>query len=208
LKIVSIILARSGSKGIPNKNIIKLNNKPLISYAITASVKSKVHETWVSSDSNKILNIAKKFKANTLLRPKKYSTDKATSESALIHFASKVNFDIMVFIQATSPLIIPQDINKSLVLLKKYDSVISVSKLDQFVWNNKKPNYDLNNRQRRQNNNQSYLETGSIFVTKRENFLASKNRISGKIGFVEVPRSRSFDIDTYEDLNIVKKIIK
>ena len=208
MKIVSIILARSGSKGIPNKNIIKLNNKPLISYAITASVKSKVHETWVSSDSNKILNIAKKFKANTLLRPKKYSTDKATSESALIHFASKVNFDIMVFIQATSPLIIPQDINKSLVLLKKYDSVISVSKLDQFVWNNKKPNYDLNNRQRRQNNNQSYLETGSIFVTKRENFLASKNRISGKIGFVEVPRSRSFDIDTYEDLNIVKKIIK
>ena len=208
MKIVSIILARSGSKGIPNKNIIKLNNKPLISYAITASVKSKVDETWVSSDSNKILNIAKKFKANTLLRPKKYSTDKATSESALIHFASKVNFDIMVFIQATSPLIIPQDINKSLVLLKKYDSVISVSKLDQFVWNNKKPNYDLNNRQRRQNNNQSYLETGSIFVTKRENFLASKNRISGKIGFVEVPRSRSFDIDTYEDLNIIKKIIK
>ena len=208
MKIVSIILARSGSKGIPNKNIIKLNNKPLISYAITASVKSKVDETWVSSDSNKILNIAKKFKANTLLRPKKYSTDNATSESALIHFASKVNFDIMVFIQATSPLIIPQDINKSLVLLKKYDSVISVSKLDQFVWNNKKPNYDLNNRQRRQNNNQSYLETGSIFVTKRENFLASKNRISGKIGFMEVPRSRSFDIDTYEDLNIVKKIIK
>ena len=209
MKIVSIILARSGSKQIPNKNLVKVNNKPLIFYSINASLKSKVNETWVSSDSEKILRIAKRFGAKTLLRPQKYATDNASSESALLHFAKNVFFDIVVFIQPTSPLIIPSDINKGISLInKKYDSIISVSELNQFVWKNKKPNYDINNRKRRQNEPQTYIETGSFFITKRKNLLINKNRISGRIGFVEVPRIRSFDIDTYDDLLIVKKILK
>ena len=139
MKIVSIILARSGSKQIPNKNLVKVNNKPLIFYSINASLKSKVNETWVSSDSEKILRIAKRFGAKTLLRPQKYATDNASSESALLHFAKNVFFDIVVFIQPTSPLIIPSDINKGISLInKKYDSIISVSELNQFVWKNKK----------------------------------------------------------------------
>jgi len=208
LKIVTIILARSGSKGIHNKNLIKINRKPLISFSIIASVNSKVNETWVSSDSEEILKVSKRYKAKTIIRPKKYATDYATSESALLHFASKINFDILVFLQPTSPLVKSHDINKAINMMKKYDSVISVSKINQFVWTNNKPNYNINNRKRRQNNFESYLETGSIFVTKRKNLLKSKNRISGKIGFLEVPRARSFDIDTYEDLNIIKKLIK
>ena len=208
LKIVSVILARSGSKSIPNKNIINLNSKPLISYSIEASINSKVDETWVSSDSDKILQIAKNFKANTLKRPKKFATDTASSEVALMHFAENIDFDILVFIQPTSPLIIPRDINRGLQMIKKYDSVISVSKLDQFVWTKNKPNYDIKNRKRRQIKEQTYIETGSFFITSRRRLLLSKNRISGNVGFVKIPFSRSFDIDTREDLEIVKKLIK
>ena len=200
-------MARSGSKGIPNKNIIKINKKPLIWYSINASLKSNVNETWVSSDSQKILEIANKYNAYTILRPKKFATDNATSESALLHFASKVQFDILIFLQPTSPLIISKDINKAINMLKIYDSVLTVSEINQFVWTNKKPNYDINNRKRRQKKHESFLETGSLFATKRKYLLKSKNRISGKIGFLKVPRSRSFDIDTYEDLDIIKKFL-
>ena len=56
MKIVSVILARGGSKGIPSKNIIDLNGKPLISYTIQASQKSNVDSTWVSTDCPKINN--------------------------------------------------------------------------------------------------------------------------------------------------------
>ena len=209
MKIVSIILARSGSKQIPNKNLVKINNKPLIFYSINASLKSKVNETWVSSNSDKILSVAKKLGAKTILRPQKYATDSASSESALLHFAKNVFFDILVFIQPTSPLIIPSDINKGITLIKKkFDSVISVSELNQFVWKNNQPNYDINKRKRRQKESTTYIETGSFFITKRKNLLINKNRISGKIGFVEVPKIRAFDIDTYQDLSIVKKILK
>ena len=208
MKIVSVILARSGSKGIPNKNIVKINNKPLISYSINASLKSKVHETYVSSDSKKILKIAENLNAKTILRPKKFATDTASSESALLHFCSKVDFDILVFLQPTSPMIINTDINKALNMMKKFDSVLSVSQINQFVWTNGIPNYNLKNRKRRQDNHESFLETGSLFVTKRKNLIKSKNRISGKIGFLLIPRIRSFDIDTYEDLSIIKKLLK
>ena len=207
MKIVSVILARSGSKGIPNKNIIKIKKKPLIWYSINASLKSNVNETWVSSDSQKILEIANKYNAYTILRPKKFATDNATSESALLHFASKVQFDILIFLQPTSPLIISKDINKAINMLKIYDSVLTVSEINQFVWTNKIPNYDINNRKRRQKKHESILETGSLFATKRKYLLKSKNRISGKIGFLKVPRSRSFDIDTYEDLDIIKNFL-
>lgn len=208
MKIVSVILARSGSKGIPNKNIIKIKSKPLIYYSIKASIRSKVSETWVSSDSKKILKIANSYKAKTILRPKKFATDNATSESALFHFAENVNFEILVFIQPTSPLIIPEDINKALKMMKIYDSVITVSKLDQFVWTKNKPNYDINKRRTRQKKESTFIETGSLFVTTKKNLLLNRNRISGKIGFVEIPRIRSFDLDTYEDLEIIKKILK
>ena len=161
-------MARSGSKGIPNKNIIKINKKPLIWYSINASLKSNVNETWVSSDSQKILEIANKYNAYTILRPKKFATDNATSESALLHFASKVQFDILIFLQPTSPLIISKDINKAINMLKIYDSVLTVSEINQFVWTNKKPNYDINNRKRRQKKHESFLETGSLFATKKK----------------------------------------
>ena len=73
-KTYSIILARGGSKGIKNKNLVKINNKPLIFWTIFQSLKSKkIDEVWVSSDSKKILSISKKIGANIIKRPKKFS---------------------------------------------------------------------------------------------------------------------------------------
>lgn len=187
--------------------MVNLAGRPLIYYAIQASKKSLVEETWVSSDSDEILDISKNLGAKTIKRPKELSDDNAPSESALIHFAENVDFDILVFIQCTSPLIKFQDINKGLEKIKKFDSIVSVSETHQMFWNAKGPLYDINKRARRQNSIKRYLETGSFFITSKKNLLKYQNRLSGNIGFVEIPKYRSFDIDSFDDLKIVELII-
>ena len=206
-KKVTIIPARAGSKGIPNKNLTNLKGKPLVAYSIMASKKSCVDETWVSSEDDEILNISKAYGARAIKRPDALASDTASSESVLLHFAEQVDFDILVFLQPTSPMTIPEDINNGIKMMEQFDSVITVSESNQFHWSNEVPSYDINNRKRRQDCEQVYIETGAMFITSRISLLQTKNRISGKVGFLKVPRSRSFDIDTYEDLELVRKLM-
>ncbi len=207
MKIVSLIPARKGSKGIKNKNLIDLCGKPLIYYSIQASINSLVEETWVSSDSDEILEISKNLGSKIIKRPKELSEDNSTSESALIHFAKNTDFDILVFIQCTAPLIKSKDINKGIQKMNSFDSIVSVAETTQMFWDSNGPLYDIKNRLRRQNSIRRYLETGSFFITTKKNLLKFNNRLSGNIGFVEIPKYRSFDIDDYDDLRLVKAIL-
>ena len=207
MKIVSLIPARKGSKGIKNKNLIDLCGKPLIQYSIEASINSLVEETWVSSDSDEILEISKNLGAKTIKRPKELSEDNSTSESALLHFSKNTDFDILVFIQCTAPFVKSNDINQGIEKMRSFDSVVSVTETTQLFWDSNGPLYDINNRLRRQNSVKRYLETGSFFITTKKKLMEFNNRLSGNIGFVEIPKFRSFDIDDYNDLRLVKAII-
>ena len=208
MQIITLIPARGQSKGIPRKNIIDVCGKPLLSYAIQESIESISNETWVSTDDDEISDISTLYGARVIKRPDDISEDSSTSESALLHFVEKVNnFDILVFLQATCPFIEANDINKAVKLMDDYDSVISVSKFDQFLWRENTPLYNIHNRKHRQNREQVYVETGSMFVSTKEGLLDSHNRISGKIGFVEVPKWRSVDIDTFDDLELARKLM-
>ena len=207
MKIVSLIPARKGSKGIKNKNLIDICGKPLIQYSIEASINSLVEETWVSSDSDEILEISKNLGAKTIKRPKELSEDNSTSESALLHFAKNTDFDILVFIQCTAPFVKSNDINQGIEKMRSFDSVVSVTETTQLFWDSNGPLYDINNRLRRQNSVKRYLETGSFFITTKKKLMEFNNRLSGNIGFVEIPKFRSFDIDDYNDLRLVKAII-
>ena len=128
MKIVSLITARGGSKEIPKKNIVNINSKPLIWYSINASLNSNVNETWLSTDSKEIKNIAVECGAKVIMRPDEISTGKSQSEEALLHFADNVDFDILVFIQPTSPFISRKYINDGLEKMARYDSVFTVTK--------------------------------------------------------------------------------
>ena len=210
MKIVSVILARGGSKGIPNKNIIDLNGKPLIYYTINESIKSNVNETWVSSDSDEILEISKQYDANILKRPDNISTDTSSSEDALLHFTKNVDFDILVFIQPTSPLLKYYYINKGLELIEQYDSIFSVNKEHwKPFWNKdiQPIEWDITNRPRRQDKDFYYVENGAFYITTRKNLLKSKNRYSGDIGIIEMKNNESFQIDTFDDLELIKKLM-
>ena len=210
MKIVSVILARGGSKGIKKKNIIEIKNKPLIAFAIEASNNSLVDETWVSTDNEEIAYVSGKYGANILNRPKELATDTSKSEDALVHFANNVDFDILVFIQPTSPLLSETYINDGIKMMDEYDSVFSAYRehwIPRWTLDSKPIDWDIYDRPRRQDVDESYVENGSFYITTKENLLKSNLRYSGKIGVVEMPLGESFQIDTMEDLNFIKKII-
>ena len=212
MKIVSVILARGGSKEIPSKNIINVKGKPLIYYTIKASQESNVQETWVSTDCTKIKKVAQKFNANVLDRPKIISQDFSKSEEALIHFSEKIEFDVLVFIQPTSPLLKSKDINKGirLILDEGYNSVFSVYKqhwIPRWTLDIKPINWKTNNRPMRQEVNEEYVENGAFYITTKTSLLKSQLRYSGKKNIVVMPLSRSFQIDTLEDLKLIQGLL-
>ena len=214
MKIVSVILARGGSKEIPNKNIISLNGKPLLSYVIGASKNADIDETWVSTDSKKIKEVAQLCGAQVIDRPDNISGDFSKSEEALKHFSDNVNFDILVFIQPTSPLLNASDINRGLQLFRNkrynYDSVFSAYKehwIPKWSMNIQPINWNIDNRPMRQAKEDKYIENGAFYITSREQFLKSNLRYGGNIGIVEMPNYRSFQIDTLNDLKLIEKIL-
>lgn len=211
LRIVSLILARGNSKGIVNKNITNLCGKPLIAHAIEASLKSDVHETWVSTDSREITEIAIKYGANVIKRPDELAKDTSPSEDALLHFLENNLFDVLVFIQPTSPLIKAEYINEGIFKMQEYDSVFSVCK-EHWVprWNLDitPDNWNPKFRPRRQDMPEKYIENGAFYITTRDVLCREKNRYGGRLGVVEMPYMHSFQVDTYEDLELIRKIIE
>ncbi len=211
MKIVSVILARGGSKGIPKKNVIDLCGHPLIYFVINTSLNSNVNETWVSTDDDEIARISESLGVKVIKRPVELAQDNSSSEDALMHFANNVEFDILVFIQPTSPLIIPSDINKGIKMMDVYDSVFSAYVDDwKGLWNeNLDPiHWDVYNRPRRQEIGKIYVENGAFYITKRSNLLKSKLRYSGKIGVIIMPFLRSLQIDNYDELDLIRSLIE
>jgi CMP-N,N'-diacetyllegionaminic acid synthase len=213
MRICSFIPARGGSKGIPHKNIIDLNGLPLICYSINASLASNVDETWVSTDSEAIRDVAELHGANVLRRPAEISGDDCPTEAAIEHFIDNIEPDIVVFLQATSPMTLAEDINKGLDLMstKQYDSLFSAVKSnDILVWNDKMEplNYDPQHRGDRQHRSRYiYIETGGFYIFTSSFFRQTGCRMGGRIGVVEIPFWRSFEIDAREDLHNIERLI-
>jgi N-acylneuraminate cytidylyltransferase len=211
MKIVSLILARGGSKGIPNKNIIEINGNPLLYYTANASLNSNVNETWVSTDCDKINNVAQNIGCKVIDRPKEISGDNSKSDEALVHFAENIDFDILVFIQPTSPLLKSSDINKGLKKMKNYDSVFSVTKehwIPRWSETGEPIDWEINDRPMRQDVKETFIENGAFYITTKKQLMNSKLRYGGNIGMIEMPLHRSFQIDTHDDLLLMKKILK
>lgn len=212
MNIKTVILARGGSKGIPNKNIVGINGKPLLRYTIDAAKKSNAKDVWVSTDCPRIMMVAIQNKANVLMRPSSISGDKCKSEEALLHFAKTIKFDTLVFIQPTSPLILPEDINKGLDMIKSglYDSVFSAHKehwIPRWTMEVKPDGWDVASRPMRQDREEKWIENGAVYITTRKQLEESKLRYGGNIGILEMPMHRSFQIDTMEDLELIKKCL-
>ena len=208
-KFKILIPARGGSKRIPNKNVISINGNPLISYSIREALKL-TEDVYVSTDCDKIAMVAKEWGAKVIERPSSISGAHSKTEEAVKHFLELKDTDMIVVLQATSPLVRYDMISEGIQLLKKYDSVISVCEDRSFYWDSygKPVNFIPGERPRTQDMMPWYKENGAFYITTKESFNKTGLLYSGKAGFVEMSGEESIDIDNIEDVKLLKKIIK
>jgi len=208
--IKTVILARGGSKGIPRKNIIDVNGKPLLHYTIEAAKASKANDVYVSTDCCAIMRSAIDANANVLMRPKDLAGDNTKSEDALIHFVETIACDAVVFLQPTSPLVLSEDIDNAIEMMKDHDSVFSAYKehwIPRWSCDGKPDGWHPLSRPMRQDRAGRWVENGAIYIVKRDLLIANRIRYGGQIGIVEMPMHRSFQVDTMDDLELIKKCL-
>ena len=226
-KILSIILARGGSKGIKDKNIKKLGKLPLIAWTIKEALKSKKNLTvYLSTDSKKIANIGKRYGAKIpFIRPKKFAKDTSSSVDAIEHAVNflkkkQLNFDYVLLLEPTSPLRTYQDIDRAInkITSKNYDSLVSVSKLEafhpSFLYKQNSKGYLSPFRKsgkkyiRRQDLETMYFLEGSIYISKVTTLMKKRTFCHDKtIPFI-MPKWKSIEIDDKLDLVMAEAIIK
>ncbi len=224
-RIIAIIPARSGSKGLPDKNIRILNGKPLIAYSIVAAQESGIFdEIFLSTDSQEYANMAIQYGAKVpFLRSDKLATDTASTwdcvKEALEQYETiGKKFDIFVLLQPTSPLRTPQDIVAAVekVMLKNADAVVSVSEADHSpLWYNTLPeNKSLNGFLRpeifiktRQELPTYYRINGAVYVVRTEYFARSQNIYDCNSFAYIMSRENSVDIDTSLDFSITEHLL-
>ncbi len=216
MKNLIIIPARKNSKRIKNKNLISVLKKPLIFWTIKYAKKldKKKFDILVTSDCEKIKRICKKEKIFFLDRPKRLSGDFASMHDVIFHAFknNKISYDYIILLQPTSPLRKPNLVTESIRILNKkknFDSLIHLGKDQSFsgrVINNKWiPDYNLVTRS--QDIKNKFIPTGNIFVYRSHLY---KNRVKlPKKTFGLISRDNMWvDLDTYEDLNLLKFHIK
>ena len=227
-KYICIIPARSGSKGIRNKNIVKIKNKPLIQYSIDTAKKLKKYcEIVISTDSHKILKIIKKNKLDFFgLRPKKLSTDNALTKDVVKYELKKIEkifshkFYGIILLQPTCPIRDIKKIKKSINYLndKKFDSVVSVCDVDshhplrmKIFKNNYLRNF-LNIKKEnmipRQNLPKVYIRSGSFYLIKRDTFLKKDSLVGDKCKGIILKNLEAFNIDKQIDLEYLRMKLK
>ena len=139
MKTIAIIPARSGSKGLKNKNILPFLNKPLLAWTIEAGINSNIDDVIVSTDCKKIADIARCYGADTpFLRPESLASDTSSSADVILHALEHMsligkNYDYVFMLEPTSPLRDSQDINESLHQLstsKSGEAIVGVSKCE------------------------------------------------------------------------------
>jgi N-acylneuraminate cytidylyltransferase len=218
MKKIAIIPLRKDSKGIPGKNKKKIVGRPLFSWVLTEAIFSNLDLIYVFTDDSEIIEYVEReyhwtTKVKVLLRAEENATDTASTESALLEFSKKIkhDYDILCLLQATSPLILAEDINKGLekITNESFDSAVSVVNTHRFIWNaNGVPlNYDVFNRPRRQDFDGLLVENGAVYCTTKEAFLQSNNRVSGSIGLIEMPEETLMEIDSVSDWNIIENLL-
>ena len=213
--IKALIPLRKKSTRIKNKNIQKINNKPLYKVVLDEVIKCKlISKIIIATDNEKIKSNNKKVEIFS--RSKKSSTNKAQTEIVIREFLLKNYCDYLILIQATNPFLKKKHINVAIkkILKNEYDSLFSAVNSKFFIWRKKnkfcKPvNYKLSERPRTQDiKDMQLIENGSFYIFKRKNFLKYNNRLHGKITYYEMPKKSLFEIDDNEDLKIVRKILK
>jgi len=221
-EVLAIIPARGGSKGIPKKNLLLLAGKPLLAYTLEQVLAvSLVSRVIVSTDDEDIGHLAETYGSEVVRRPAALSDDRASSESALLHClehlktAERYEPDLVVFLQATSPLRSPRYIEEAIALLEREDadSLFSAGPLRGLAWRMEGDvpvpvSYDPRHRKRRQDGPEYLAENGSIYVFRPWVLKDLRCRLGGKIAVYRMDALDSFEVDDRDDVPIVDYLLR
>ena len=223
---VAFIPVRGGSKSIPFKNIKAMCGKPLVYWTIKAACNCEyIDIVYVATDSDQIKETVETFsesmgenfdKIHVIGRSEESASDIASTESAMLEFAEKYEFDNIALIQATSPMLTDIDLNGGFEEFFRdgVDSVFSCVRQRRFIWNedeydNALPlNYNIFKRPRRQEFPGYLMENGAFYITSKDDLLRSQNRISGNIKAYKMREETAFEIDDPSDWIIVESLMK
>jgi YrbI family 3-deoxy-D-manno-octulosonate 8-phosphate phosphatase len=220
-EVLAIIPARGGSKGIPRKNIRELAGKPLLAHSIAHALEARhVTRVVVSTDDREIETVATEWGAEVVRRPPAIAGDDSPSEAALIHVLDYLKEnegyepDLVVFLQPTSPIRKPTDVDAAIDTLvsSKADSLFSSSPQHGFVWRlgpaePTSVTYDHQRRPRRQDAPTHVMENGSLYVFCPLGLRENNNRLSGRIATYLMGVPEALQIDEEEDLQLAEHLL-
>ncbi len=208
MKINCLILARYGSVRVPKKNLRLYKNKPLIYWTLKQSLRiKKIKKIVLSSDSNKIIKIAKKISKKIIInkRPLKISGKKTKSETVIKYLHKIYNFnldDYILILQPTSPLRKDGDINNTISIALKYNlnTLHSGNYYKKKIKIKKRIILYKNKKLKSFYNKKNYSYNGAIYFFKLDYFIKKKTVYEKLPNIYKMDNKRSLDIDTFDDL--------
>ena len=220
MECLAVIPARGGSTGLPRKNLTMVGGVPLVVRAVrSALAASHITRTVVSTEDEEIANVARDADAEVVMRPAELADDIIMPDFAVLHvletLVSEEDYhpDLVCFIQCTSSLTRPDDLDRGIetLLEQEADCLLSVFPTHIFLWRRtadgfaKSVGHDSNvMRKGRQELEPRYRETGAFYVMRTDGFIAARNRLFGRVTLFEMPPERSVDIDTPLDLEFAE----
>lgn len=228
MSYICTICARGGSKGIPNKNLRVLVNRPMIAFSVQQAIETSLFsQIAVSSDSPEILSAAAAAGATqTILRPASLAQDNSPKLPAIQHCVRTVEkmtgreFPVVVDLDATAPLRTPSDVEGAIAMLEQSgaDNVITAALARRSPYFNlvelKKDGFATLSKTmatppiRRQDVPPAFDMNASIYVWRREALFRSQRVIGDKTAVYVMPHERSIDIDSELDLEIVRFLME
>ena len=210
---IAIIPARGGSKRVASKNLLPIAGLPLLAHSVRqALAASHVGAVYVSTEDEEIAAVARDHGAEVISRPPELAGDEASSEAALSHSldALREDPDLVVFLQCTSPVRRPGDIDAAIEQLQseRADSLFSACQDSSLFWvdgaDGPKPlNYDVRARQRDQQMGDQFRENGSIYVFRPSVLRDEGSRLGGRIAIFEMDYWSSFQVDAPEHVDLL-----
>ena len=217
-------MARKNSQGIKNKNLQKIKNKPLIWYPLNAAKKSKyIDEIYFNSDCKKMASYASNFGANIdFLRPSYLAKSSSTSAEVIIHHINKSNliskFDYFILLEPTSPLTDKNDIDRGIKKLFNKKKATSLLCITGHSIPNKNYNCTIKKgylnfsksikSTLRQNYKKKFFLTGNLYISRINTYLKQKTFFQKKTSFMKINFLKSLEIDTNDDLYLIRKLLK
>jgi len=220
----ALIPLRGGSKGIPNKNIKQIAGKPLCAWVIESAMGAdSIEMVYISTESQQIKIVvqeinqqylnddSKKNKLKIIDRPEELANDTASTEAVMLHCMDNTDFDNLITIQATSPMLTSHDLEQAIkqFQLEKFDSMLSAVEFKRFLWdeNGSAINYEPCKRPRRQDFKGALMENGAFYITTKILLKNEKCRLGGKIGVFTMHDFSAIEIDEPTDWIIAEAIL-